>query len=130
MRAVGHRGELFLAHVDFGRRRAVRRMVSAACEAQQHGDAALDVIANEEIVCGPDGDIDVSDGREAEEPPGARIARHDFPDGGQWQMQQLRIPCDREPDPPRLLGERRRFAKPRAGPREVGHVRPALARGD
>jgi len=88
-RRVGHRGEIFLADVDFNRWGALRRQIPASPEAQQHRDAALDVIAEEEVVRGADGGVIMSDGREAEKSPGARVGRHDLPDGGKRQMQEF-----------------------------------------
>ena len=88
-RDVGQDREVFLTEIKIDRRRIGRRQIAASSEAQEHGDAALDVIANEEIVSSANGDIDVSDGRQAEKSLSARVGRHDFPDGGKRQMQEF-----------------------------------------
>ena len=80
-REVGQCGEVFLADVDLDRRRAGRRLLSAPAKAQQHGHAALDVIADQKIVRGADSHIDVRDRRKPEETPCARVGRDNLADG-------------------------------------------------
>ena len=90
-RQIGHRGEIFPADVDLDRGGAGRRLSPAPAEAQQHCDGAFDVIADQQIVRGADGDVVVRDRREAEESPSAGVSGDNLPDRGQGQMQQFRI---------------------------------------
>ena len=56
--------------------------IAAAAEAQQHRDAAFDMIADQEVVGRANGDVIVRDRRKAEKAPGARVGRDNLPNGG------------------------------------------------
>ncbi len=75
----------------------------------------LNVIADQEVVRGANSHVVMRDRREAEKSPGARVGRDDLTDAVERQMQEFGIPGDRQADPPRLAGEGRSLAEPRAG---------------
>ena len=91
-RRVGHGREVFLAHVDLHRPGALRRVIPAAAQTQQHGDAALDVIADQKIVGAPDGDVVMRDCGQAQKAPGAGVGGDDLAYVGKGQMEDFEVP--------------------------------------
>src|SRR5271165_1850195 len=127
---VRHESDVFLSQVDLDRQRVRWGGQSTAAQAQQDRDASLDVIADHQVVVGPDGHIKMADRYEGEKSPGHGIVVDDFTNPMQGKVQQFAVACCRESDPPRLTSESGCFSKPGPWPRDMCEVWSALIRRD